>query len=309
MTRSVAMAGLASLPGYAHRPSSLPEHRDGQTQRRTARRRSVPDARRPGGHPRGHRRLGVRALARQLLPGRTGAAAGAGIRQRPPHRDRDQRHLLRHPAAGHLRQVARCHAGGLHVLGQGAQAHHPVAQADRHACAGGGFHRRHRRTGRQARAAGVAVRGRAQDRCRAVRRLPRPAAEEGRQAHAAARAGRARSGLHHARLPGPGPRARHGYRVLRIHRISLLRRYHRRLRLCAPDGQPQRRGHRLSGGRTGCLGAPRTRLARRRGPEELPHVGPTPAPKQPREVFVFFISAAKERNPAAAMALLERLRK
>ncbi|WJI16789.1 DUF72 domain-containing protein [Pseudoxanthomonas winnipegensis] len=44
-------------------------------------------------------------------------------------------------------------------------------------------------------------------------------------------------------------------------------------------------------------------------PEELPHVGPTPAPKRPREVFVFFISAAKERNPAAAMALLERLRK
>ncbi len=44
-------------------------------------------------------------------------------------------------------------------------------------------------------------------------------------------------------------------------------------------------------------------------PEELPHVGPTPAPKQPREVFVFFISAAKERNPAAAMALLERLQR
>ena len=26
-----------------------------------------------------------------------------------------------------------------------------------------------------------------------------------------------------------------------------------------------------------------------------------------REVFVYFISAAKERNPAAAMALIERL--
>lgn len=42
-------------------------------------------------------------------------------------------------------------------------------------------------------------------------------------------------------------------------------------------------------------------------PEELPHVDTTPAPKQAREVFVFFISAAKERNPAAAMALLRRL--
>ncbi|HYG05999.1 MAG TPA: DUF72 domain-containing protein [Stenotrophomonas sp.] len=41
----------------------------------------------------------------------------------------------------------------------------------------------------------------------------------------------------------------------------------------------------------------------------LPHVGkPLPAGK-PREVFVFFISAAKERNPAAAMGLLKALAK
>lgn len=42
-------------------------------------------------------------------------------------------------------------------------------------------------------------------------------------------------------------------------------------------------------------------------PAELPHVeAPTPmAP--PRDVFVYFISSAKERNPAAAMALLKRL--
>lgn len=41
-------------------------------------------------------------------------------------------------------------------------------------------------------------------------------------------------------------------------------------------------------------------------PVELPHLD-APAPRQPREVFVFFIASAKERNPAAAMALLERL--
>ncbi len=48
----------------------------------------------------------------------------------------------------------------------------------------------------------------------------------------------------------------------------------------------------------------------RRGenPADLPHVGPmSPAAGTPREVFVFFISAAKERNPAAAMALLKEL--
>ena len=39
-------------------------------------------------------------------------------------------------------------------------------------------------------------------------------------------------------------------------------------------------------------------------PDELPRVSPDPAPKaERRDVFVFFISAAKERNPAAAMAL------
>ncbi|GAB3389110.1 DUF72 domain-containing protein [Lysobacter fragariae] len=43
-------------------------------------------------------------------------------------------------------------------------------------------------------------------------------------------------------------------------------------------------------------------------PDDLPHVtanGKPPA--EQRDVFVFFISAAKERNPAAAMALIERL--
>lgn len=38
-------------------------------------------------------------------------------------------------------------------------------------------------------------------------------------------------------------------------------------------------------------------------PDDLPRIA-APAPKQPRDVFVFFIAAAKERNPAAAMALL-----
>ncbi|MCD0280049.1 DUF72 domain-containing protein [Xanthomonas melonis] len=43
-------------------------------------------------------------------------------------------------------------------------------------------------------------------------------------------------------------------------------------------------------------------------PADLPHVATaSPATNAPREVFVFFISAAKERNPAAAMALLQEL--
>nr|WP_242006858.1 DUF72 domain-containing protein [Lysobacter ruishenii] len=42
-------------------------------------------------------------------------------------------------------------------------------------------------------------------------------------------------------------------------------------------------------------------------PEDLPCLSNDAPPEVPREVFVYFISAAKERNPAAAMALLQRL--
>ncbi|MGH8026083.1 MAG: DUF72 domain-containing protein, partial [Pseudoxanthomonas sp.] len=42
-------------------------------------------------------------------------------------------------------------------------------------------------------------------------------------------------------------------------------------------------------------------------PMDLPHIGAGAPTEHPREVFLYFISSAKERNPAAAMALLERL--
>lgn len=42
-------------------------------------------------------------------------------------------------------------------------------------------------------------------------------------------------------------------------------------------------------------------------PEGLSYVTGMPAAKTPRDVFVYFISGAKVRNPAAAMALAERL--
>jgi uncharacterized protein YecE (DUF72 family) len=44
-------------------------------------------------------------------------------------------------------------------------------------------------------------------------------------------------------------------------------------------------------------------------PQDLPRIEPAPqSAKKARDVFVFFIGAAKERNPAAAQALLARLR-
>ncbi len=42
-------------------------------------------------------------------------------------------------------------------------------------------------------------------------------------------------------------------------------------------------------------------------PGDLPRIGPPAPPRKSRDVFIFFISAAKERNPAAAMALIDRL--
>ena len=43
-------------------------------------------------------------------------------------------------------------------------------------------------------------------------------------------------------------------------------------------------------------------------PEDLPTVAPAPKSEAAgREVFLYVISGAKERNPAAAMALIERV--
>ena len=42
-------------------------------------------------------------------------------------------------------------------------------------------------------------------------------------------------------------------------------------------------------------------------PADLPRVAPAGSPAAPREVYAFFISGAKERAPAAALATIERL--
>jgi len=43
-------------------------------------------------------------------------------------------------------------------------------------------------------------------------------------------------------------------------------------------------------------------------PVDLPHIDPTPAKIKPRDIFVYFIHEGKVRAPAAAMALIERLK-
>lgn len=51
------------------------------------------------------------------------------------------------------------------------------------------------------------------------------------------------------------------------------------------------------------------RIVPRGNPDQTRKASPAPDATPRRDVFVYFISAAKERNPAAAMALIERLQR
>ena len=76
-----------------------------------------------------------------------------------------------------------------------------------------------------------------------------------------------------------------------------------------PKGLVQRRELEYASRHVGAIAwAARARLWAADGePADLPKLEAVPAPAMPREVFVYFISAAKARNPAAAMALMARL--
>jgi hypothetical protein len=49
------------------------------------------------------------------------------------------------------------------------------------------------------------------------------------------------------------------------------------------------------------------RLASGVAPSDLPTVSPKPAERADRDVFLYVIGGFKQSNPAAAMALMERL--
>ena len=76
-----------------------------------------------------------------------------------------------------------------------------------------------------------------------------------------------------------------------------------------PPGLVQRRELEYASRHVGAIAwAARARLWAAGGERaDLPKLEAVPAPAMPREVFVYFISAAKARNPAAAMALMARL--
>src|ERR1700719_3278531 len=78
-----------------------------------------------------HRRLDLRALARNFLSKRSRAKGGARICEPAADLNRDQRNLLRHAEGGELRAMARGDPRGLRVRAQGPEVRHEPAHPRR----------------------------------------------------------------------------------------------------------------------------------------------------------------------------------
>jgi uncharacterized protein YecE (DUF72 family) len=248
----------------------------------------------------------VRALAQEFLSGRPGAATRAGIRQPPVAHDRDQRHVLRSANAGDLCEVGSRDARRLRVFAEGTALHHRrrrLADSGR----ANGFH--HRRPG--------GIRARlgpilwqlppsrsfdADDLAAFLDTLPREL--DGRRI---------------AACPGSTPRqflCERYVTLARSHAVPTVFTdspeypsladltgdftYARLMRSADEIPPVTHRQHWTVGPNVRVLGCRerhrRTATCRR-----------IAACKQSRDVFVFFISSAKHRNPAAAMALQARV--
>ena len=144
---------------------------------RTARPQCPRQRHRAPAHPRRRGRLDLRALARQLLSQGPAAQPGAGLRQPPAHRDRGQRHLLPHLQAGRLSPsgATRRPDGFVFSLKANRFATNRKLLATARRVDRALRRQRHRRAGRQARPAGVAVHADQALRAARFRGLPRAA--------------------------------------------------------------------------------------------------------------------------------------
>ena len=164
------------------------------------------------------------------------------------------------------------------------------------------------RARRQARPDPLAVHGDEEIRAGRFRGLPGAAAAQGwrdfRSATSSSRGTKASAIPSSSRWRG----RRGGNRLRRFRRISLFRRSVRRPRLCPAAAQPAGGGRRAIR-RPSSTAGPRSPGAGRAGesPAGFPYVAEPRPGRVPREVYVFFIAGAKERNPAAAEALIGRL--
>ena len=225
--------------------------------------------------------------------------------------DRDQRHLLRLAEAGELPQVARRDAGRLRLRPEGPALRHQPPRA-------GGGRRVDRPLLRQRRAG-----ARTTSSARSTGSSWRPRSSTPTTSPPSWRCCRKRD-----RRPGDPPRRRGAPRELRVPGLRRARPRARRRHRSSPATATSRRSPtspRPSS--TPASWAPRRRRAAGYAAADLdawaarardlgggpgaratsPRVA-EPAPEAAaRDVFLYVISGAKERNPAAAMALIERL--
>ena len=253
-----------------------------------------------------HRRLGVRALARRILS--EGPAAGARARACEPqrHQHRDQRHVLPHAEARKLPQMGGRDAGRFRVLAQGSAVRHQSPRAG----GSGSVDRavlRQRRAGAEIEARSDLLADGADQEIRpgGFRGVPRAAAAGGRR-------------------QGDPPCGRGAARELRVAGIIS--------RCCASisvapvlvesDKHPpiadvtsdfvyarlQRTAEDVPTGYSPKALATWAKhaqtLADGGTPADLPTITPPAKSKAKRDVFIYMISGAKVRAPAAAMALI-----
>ena len=260
-----------------------------------------------------HRRLEFRAVARRFLSAWSGAGEGARLRGEPPDLDRDQLDILWLAEAEELPQMGAPPCPRVLCFRSRDRASPPTgASLPRPAIPSSAFW-----------IPEFSSSATGSGRCfgSSRRRKKFDAADFGKflellPAQAAGKRLRHVVEVRHDELPHAEFIAllrafAYAGRVHRSRHLSLHRRRHRRFRLCAfaeragqlPTAYP------IAGPRR--LGRPLAAVGARRRADDLPRVdGAAPRSQKlaPRDVFCYVIHEGKIRAPAAAMALIERLK-
>ena len=239
------------------------------------------------------------------------AREGTRLRRRAAHLDRGQRHVLPHPVAGDLPQVGERSARRLRVLAEGLALRHqpPRAQGGgRLDQAVSGFRRDRARRRSSAPCSGNSRRSRnstrptsaASSNCCRTRSTAITCGMSSRCGTTASSTPEFIALLRKFSMPV----------VFTDHvELSQHRRRHRRLRLCAAAAGQGHGADRLSAEGDRRLGRPADRLGEgRRAGRPRPRRRRPARKAKPRDVFAYVIHEGKVRAPAAAMALIERLK-
>ena len=225
------------------------------------------------------------------------------------HDDRDQQHVLSVAEAGDVCEMARRDPRRFRVRSQSAALLHGPQRARRGRDGHRALHRERRGRARS-KLGPISWQFAPTKRYDAaeieafIGLLPREIG--GRRVRPRARS--AASEFHVHRVSRSASSARDRGCVCRLRRVSVLCGRDDRFRLCTADARRRDARSRSFAGGTGCVCEARSHVAAGRRADEIAGVAPPGKKAGPRDVYFFFINGAKERAPAAAMALLSRLR-